>query len=62
MVCNVQFINLSFKEIKFWTQMMKVTKCMEDDFTFCKNGGDQNAHHNDGNSQVIGGGFTKEEK
>jgi hypothetical protein len=65
MVCNVQLINLSFEEIKFWTiarKMMKATKCMEDDFTFCKNCGDQNAHHNDGNSQVIGGGFKKEKK
>jgi len=41
---------------------MKVTKCMEDDFTFCKNGGDQNAHHNGRNSQVSGDGFKKEGK
>jgi hypothetical protein len=35
---------------------------MEDDFTFCKNGGDQNAHHNGRNSQVNGDGFKKEGK
>jgi hypothetical protein len=34
--------------------MMKVTKC--------KNGGDQNAHHNGRNSQVSGGGFKKEDQ
>jgi hypothetical protein len=65
MVCNVELVNLSFKEMKFWTlakKMMKVTKCMEDDFTFCKNGGHQNACHNGRNSQVSGGGFKKKRK